>query len=48
MANLTTGKLLAIDNSKEMLEVAKTKFSNQKCWISLEDVMELNFPDEDL
>ncbi len=29
MANLTTGKLLAIDNSKEMLEVAKTKFSNQ-------------------
>lgn len=44
--NLTTGKLLAIDNSKEMLEMAKTKFSSRNVSFSLEDVMELNYPDE--
>ena len=46
MANLTTGKLLAIDNSKEMLEMAKTKFGSQNVTFSLEDVMELKYPDE--
>ena len=45
-ANITSGKILAIDNSKEMLEVAKTKFSGNNVSFSLEDVMELNYPDE--
>jgi len=46
IANITTGKILAIDNSKEMLEVAKTKFNGVNVSFSLEDVMELNYPDE--
>lgn len=42
---LPNGNILAIDNSKEMLEVAKTKFNNSNISFSLEDVMELNYED---
>lgn len=42
---LTSGKIIGIDNSKEMLEVANSKFHNLKIGFVLEDVMELNFPD---
>ena len=42
---LTSGKIIGVDNSKEMLEVAKTKFNNLNIGFVLEDVMELNFPD---
>ena len=45
VANITSGKILAIDNSKEMLEVAKTKFSGNNVSFSIEDVMELNYAD---
>lgn len=46
ITNITTGKILAVDNSKEMLEVARTKFKGKNITFSLEDVMELNYPDE--
>ena len=42
---LHKGKVLAIDNSKEMLEVAKSKFKSDNVTFSLEDVMELKYED---
>lgn len=42
---LPNGNILAIDNSKEMIEVAKTKFNNSNISFSLEDVMELKYED---
>lgn len=43
---LPEGKVLAIDNSKEMLDVARKKFPNKNISFSQADVMELDFPDE--
>ena len=40
---LAAGKILAIDNSEGMLEIAKTKFDNNNVTFSLQDVMELNY-----
>jgi len=45
MNYLDKGKILAIDNSKEMLEIAKTKFANNNISFSQEDVMELKYPE---
>ena len=42
---LNAGKILAIDNSEGMLEIAKTKFDNNNVTFSLQDVMELNYPE---
>jgi ubiquinone/menaquinone biosynthesis methyltransferase len=42
---LPNGKVLAIDNSKEMLEVANTKLSKENVTFELEDVMELKYED---
>lgn len=39
------GKILAIDNSSEMLQVAKGKFVDTNVAFSQKDVMELNYPD---
>jgi ubiquinone/menaquinone biosynthesis methyltransferase len=46
LSNLKYGKILAIDNSKEMLEVARTKFINDNITFVQEDVMELAYPDD--
>ncbi|MCB0729813.1 MAG: class I SAM-dependent methyltransferase [Ignavibacteriae bacterium] len=43
---LPNGKILGIDNSKEMLEVANKKFQNKNVTFSQADVMELDYPDE--
>ena len=45
MNYITTGKILAIDNSEEMLEIAKSKFAYKNVTLSQEDVMELKYPD---
>ena len=42
---IINGKILGIDNSKEMLEVAKTKFSSDNITFQQMDVMELDYPD---
>lgn len=42
---LSDGKVLAIDNSKEMLQIAKSKIKNDNVSFSQQDVMELNFED---
>lgn len=39
------GKILAIDNSREMLQVAKGKITNKNVEFSQQDVMDLNYPD---
>ena len=43
--NLKNGRVLGIDNSKEMLEVAKAKFSSENSEFVQSDVMELDYPD---
>ncbi|MBK8944364.1 MAG: class I SAM-dependent methyltransferase [Ignavibacteriae bacterium] len=43
---LPQGKILGIDNSKIMLEMAVRKIQNKNVKFSLEDVMELNYPNE--
>ncbi|MFN8238791.1 MAG: class I SAM-dependent methyltransferase [Chitinophagales bacterium] len=49
---ITTGKIIAIDNSEGMLSVARQKFSKQiaqrKIELQLKDAMYLDFPDESL
>lgn len=45
MNHITSGNILAIDNSKEMLEIAKSKFKYNNVVLTQEDVMELNYPD---
>lgn len=42
---LPNGKVLAIDNSQEMLDVAKSKLKEKNVSFSLEDVMELKYED---
>lgn len=46
---ITTGKIICIDNSEGMLEVAAQKFAveiaNGKIELSLQDAMQLNLPD---
>ncbi|MFZ1291134.1 MAG: class I SAM-dependent methyltransferase [Melioribacteraceae bacterium] len=42
---LPNGRILGIDNSKEMIDIAKIKFRNSNVEFTLADVMELNFPD---
>lgn len=42
---LSDGKVLAIDNSKEMLQIAKSKIKSENVSFSQQDVMELNFKD---
>lgn len=44
LKKLPEGKILAIDNSNEMLEIAKQKFNEENVKFSLEDAMELNYP----
>lgn len=46
LGKLPTGKILAIDNSAEMLKYARTKFANKNVKFELADAMELDFPDE--
>lgn len=46
LIHLENGKILAIDNSEEMLEFAKGKLSEANIEFSLQDVMELNYDDE--
>jgi len=43
---IKNGKILGIDNSKEMLEVANTKFKNKNVIFTQADVMKLSYPDE--
>ena len=47
LSKITTGKVICVDNSEGMLEVAKDKFAqeiaNGKVEISLQDAMHLNF-----
>ena len=43
---ITTGKVVAIDNSKEMLQVAKKKLNYNNVTLTKADVMELDYPDE--
>lgn len=42
---LPNGSITAVDNSKEMLEVAKEKFKHTNIQFQQQDAMQLNFPD---
>lgn len=42
---ITEGKILAIDNSVEMLKIARSRLSNKNINFIQEDVMKLNFPE---
>ncbi len=46
LTQLPEGTILAIDNSEEMLSVAKNKFTNDNLTFELADAMELDYPDE--
>lgn len=46
LTQLPNGNILAIDNSEEMLSVAKRKFTNNNLTFELADAMELDYPDE--
>ena len=46
LSAVPNGKVLGIDNSKEMLEVAKSKLKNANIIFTQADVMELDYPDE--
>lgn len=46
LTQIPEGNILAIDNSEEMLSVAKTKFTNNNLKFDLADAMELDYPDE--
>ncbi len=43
---LQNGKIIGIDNSKEMLDVAMAKFQNKNVIFTQADIMELNYPNE--
>jgi len=46
ITQLPKGNILAIDNSEEMLSVAKQKFTTNNIKFELADAMELDYPDE--
>ena len=46
LTQLPNGNVLAIDNSEEMLSVAKRKFTINNLTFELADAMELDYPDE--
>ncbi|MBK9329408.1 MAG: class I SAM-dependent methyltransferase [Sphingobacteriales bacterium] len=50
LPKMTTGKIIAIDNSEDMLSVARQKFSKpiaqRKIDLQLQDAMQLDFADE--
>lgn len=43
--SLHKGKILAVDNSSEMINIAKKKFPNDDIIFEVSDVMELDYPD---
>lgn len=45
LKHLITGRILAIDNSDEMIKIAKKKFVGKNINFDVNDVMELDFPD---